>query len=1073
MRIEVAGDGWKVAPIPSTKRGSAGGFPRAFLHPDVAIAEVFDLVSAKRRGSSEAVLFVTDSPNDEVILAVRHPSGALTLHAPAEAGALPTAAVGSSFVIESRAAAPTRSAQPTRLRITVLRMTRAAARTLRTRVAAGGFYALARRAEERWWTHAGLREGLYRVRWKGGPAVTRVARLPARRSLLLFHGTFSHAEGSFRGLLSETFLSEAERLYPGGVYAFQHFTVSRSLEENVRMFLGYLPRAGATVDAIGYSRGGLLLRILAEQGTRFGPSRLRLEKAVLLAVPNQGTPLATAARWDEIVGWIANLIEACPKQPWTLAASFVAEGIRWLLARLSCDLPGLAGMDSRGRIVVSLRESAAGHAGRYAAVGANFSPPPALLARLLDLGLDRFFRCPNDMVVPTAGAWMLADGEDLRGRVLCYGVDGNLPGQRTPVHHLNVMSTPETRRFVLTYLRNEPLQYRPLKTGWKITRGKAGGRSRPVHALPAEDGLRTSETGIPPQREGNCTLHLMLLGMDGRKDAFIMLGMYGNARVVEPFLVRNTKPSGAGSRFEAIIRQHEEIMMHFSGIPASRTNRVPPLPAGEALRRFGALLFDALFTGEIRRLYDMARSGQRGRVLNVVLTSAIPWLAAKPWELAYDTSRHRYLALEEVHFVRNVLTAVPAEELPALRRQLRMLVVSAQPLDAAALSLHEEEEQIRYRFRSLTESGRMEVDALVHATPEMLHDALTSSRERYDILHFMGHGEFEKEGGSLLFESTGSRARPVDAETLKQLLCGRGIQLVFLNACETGRDSRKDSNRGVAQALMSGGIPAVIANQYPVADSAAIAFATKFYSEMAAGNTLAEAVRESRIAVRFASEPHSLDWAVPMLFARDPDLRLCAPDSDAEPPKPPPGHRKTAGGVRRLPKKLSVGVTDLDWHFPDLRRYLDHFTKAQGAFVFAEVRDVAPLSAWTSVKGAGHLDAEGFGRFLEKRRKTSRADLLCCFTKAPLGKEGKVQRGLDFVCTGAACIISLSGEEIPVTGHASMEWVARQIVRSILNGLLGMEPGDSLEGALEACGKRKKDAKLIAGCRAILESSSL
>ena len=63
----------------------------------------------------------------------------------------------------------------------------------------------------------------------------------------------------------------------------------------------------------------------------------------------------------------------------------------------------------------------------------------------------------------------------------------------------------------------------------------------------------------------------------------------------------------------------------------------------------------------MRRLYDEARSRQHGRKLDFVLTSMIPWIAEKPWEFAYDPDARSFLATEEIHFIRNVLTAVPAD----------------------------------------------------------------------------------------------------------------------------------------------------------------------------------------------------------------------------------------------------------------------------------------------------------------------------------------------------------------------------------------------------------------------------
>ena len=101
-------------------------------------------------------------------------------------------------------------------------------------------------------------------------------------------------------------------------------------------------------------------------------------------------------------------------------------------------------------------------------------------------------------------------------------------------------------------------------------------------------------------------------------------------------------------------------------------------------------------------------------------------------------------------------------------------------------------------------------------------------------------------------------------------MCGRGLRLVFLNACETGRGGRVEWNRGLAPALVAAGIPAVVANQYAVEDAAATAFARELYAQLAAGSALGDAAREARVAVGREHGTGSLGWAVPVVFARDP-----------------------------------------------------------------------------------------------------------------------------------------------------------------------------------------------------------
>jgi len=100
--------------------------------------------------------------------------------------------------------------------------------------------------------------------------------------------------------------------------------------------------------------------------------------------------------------------------------------------------------------------------------------------------------------------------------------------------------------------------------------------------------------------------------------------------------------------------------------------------------------------------------------------------------------------------------------------------------------------------------------------------------------------------------------------------------MVFLNACQSGTGSRARFNQGVAQTLVAAGLPAAVANQYSVLDVAAMAFARRFYARLAQGDTLGDAARAARRTLRRARGGERIDWAVPVVYARDPALRLCA-----------------------------------------------------------------------------------------------------------------------------------------------------------------------------------------------------
>jgi hypothetical protein len=355
-------------------------------------------------------------------------------------------------------------------------------------------------------------------------------------------------------------------------------------------------------------------------------------------------------------------------------------------------------------------------------------------------------------------------------------------------------------------------------------------------------------------------LELFVLAAAPASEAALILASFRNARVLEPF---PRKGGEAGARWQRIIQLHERTLRALDG-------RGGELPAGRELRSLGRDLFEVLLPGDVRRLYDVARSLQPDQVLDVVFTSMIDWVADKPWELAWDPGRREFLSTSSVNFVRNAFTAVPAEAPGRRRGRLRVLVASARPRGAAPLSARKEAADLRRSFRGLAERGLADVSVLDRATPARLQRRLAEGG--IDVLHFVGHGDFDEKSreGSVLLEDERGRPRPVGFELLRQIVVRRGVRLVFLNACETGRGGRVDWNRGVAPALVAAGVPAVVANQYAVLDRAATAFARDFYAELARGRSLGDAAREARVAVGREVGTGTIDWAVPVLFARDP-----------------------------------------------------------------------------------------------------------------------------------------------------------------------------------------------------------
>ncbi|SEQ16501.1 CHAT domain-containing protein [Solimonas aquatica] len=1023
------------------------------------------------------------------VLIVRHASGAVSFHAPvlreARRGARSAATVA-HFRVPLAPLQPQlqqRGLLSRVLKVAVLKLRQA----LIDKVVAIGIRQAGRLAEKAWWHGGAL--GWNEIRTAAGALELKpLQQLPRAqgRSLLFLHGTFSNTQGSFGKLLGEGYLAQLRKRYDNRVYAFEHYTVSRSLEENAQALLAALPEGQHEFDVVSYSRGGLLLRTLAEQPERFGAqgARFVLHHGVLLATPNAGTPLATPERWEDTFGMVANLLELFPgDNPWVMGASFVADGLVWLASKLSGSLDGLSDMDGAGSTISALQAGSGPRSGAYSAVGANYNPNAALWQKLLDIGVDSFFGGANDLVVPTDGAWRVDPTVSPAPvvpapRVACFGFDGNLRPQNTDVHHLSVCAQPEVRGFIDRAFAGEN-QGLPLldltqpRRSRKLFRGAplaeplpapvaAAPAAAPARALVAAAAPLPAPAGLlVPAAHDDHSLHLVISQSVGDRDNAQLLAMYRGAVIIEPFPLRNPgrgRTSRAeravrktvasllpGERFSEIIRRHEAIRKHLD-------TGAGELPGDEELRIFGALLFEALFVGRVRRLYDVARSEQLNATLNVIFTCTIPWVASKPWEFVYDPVREKFLATEDVHFIRNVPTSVPAQLMPGHAAPLRMLVVAAQPVGTALLSLDDEEARIRLRFAPLLAAGLVQLEVLAAATVDLLQDRIVDAQRQnqsFDIVHFMGHGEFDSQAdqGRLIFSGLDGEPEFVDTQTLREIFCGRGIKLVFLNACESGQDSRSRSNRGIAQSLVKGGLPAVVANQYKVLDPSAVSFAQRFYAELAHGGTLGEAAREARIAVNYASDSETIDWAVPMLYARDPNLRLCAlsPQQRAPRARPLLETGPEAGVALRgaADARQEVGVADLAGYFPELSATLTALNECQSVFLFRPVKIAVPLGVWKweAQRKRSSLRARDFAEAMRERVQRLHLDFLSCITPRWIWDEHAEDLYAWWSGDPAlpVTVFSIAGLALPPRGQSAARVIANALVQTLAAQMLRAE----------------------------------
>lgn len=300
------------------------------------------------------------------------------------------------------------------------------------------------------------------------------------------------------------------------------------------------------------------------------------------------------------------------------------------------------------------------------------------------------------------------------------------------------------------------------------------------------------------------------------------------------------------------------------------------LPAGEvSVQSTGATLFDAIFVGEVAATYRSSRAvaQDRGRGLQVRLRLGAPGLAALPWEMLYDRDNQAYLCRQEP-LVRQVAGGHVLDAL-AIKPPLQVLAVVSSPRGLEPLDVAAEREHLEEALDQHVRSGRVRLEWVENATWAELHDRLL--QRPWHVVHFIGHGSFDDaaDEGLIALVGTDGRADFVTASSLADLLheASPTPRLVVLNSCESGASSSDDPFSGTAAALARSGIQSVAAMQFTISDRAALAFARGFYTALANGCTIDEAMRSGRIGILGLGRG-TLEWVTPLLYVRGQDTRL-------------------------------------------------------------------------------------------------------------------------------------------------------------------------------------------------------
>lgn len=233
------------------------------------------------------------------------------------------------------------------------------------------------------------------------------------RCLLLVHGTFSTAHGSFGRLPART-VRELFSAYGGRVLALDHPTVSRTPVQNVHWLTDRLRESGTTleVDLLCHSRGGLVGRTACERPDLVGAEDvLRIGSMVLVGTPNAGTALADVPRLEQLVNRFMLMLRLIPDAGVTDLLDVVLAVVKHIAAGIVTGLDGLMAMNPQGEFLTGILPATGVQETRYYAAAADYDTPPgSRLARMVGDGVADFVFGGenNDLVVPTTGALALS-----------------------------------------------------------------------------------------------------------------------------------------------------------------------------------------------------------------------------------------------------------------------------------------------------------------------------------------------------------------------------------------------------------------------------------------------------------------------------------------------------------------------------------------------------------------------------------------------------------------------------------------------------------------------------------------
>jgi len=309
---------------------------------------------------------------------------------------------------------------------------------------------------------------------------------------------------------------------------------------------------------------------------------------------------------------------------------------------------------------------------------------------------------------------------------------------------------------------------------------------------------------------------------------------------------------------------------------ANRRAKVTP-EILDSLKKSGQLLFDLLIPPKAREKIGATQARQ-------LMLYVDDKLVHIPWELLFDGQQFfcRRFAMGRIVSTRQAPTSLSNR---ALKAPYKVLILADPRGDLEA----------SYREGIEIKNFLDEKHAVFHvdfkSQPVDIPFVKKNLRD-YDVVHYAGHGDYHSENpgeSGWLLKDGRLKASEISAMGGLQPM----PSLVFSNACQTGQtgewqiqDGYEQQIFGLANAYLLAGVQHYIGTFWEILDEPSGYFAKRFYSFLAQGVKVGEAVRRARLELIDAYGEETIVWATYMLYG-DPTFEFAAAETAGTVAVPP------------------------------------------------------------------------------------------------------------------------------------------------------------------------------------------